>query len=612
MATPTLPRPVPPRVQGPVPPAGSGRPAAPPPDGTPGGGRWPSLDRLRTLLGTIEIFLAACACLGAGVLLATLVVGRTAVFWPSAEWLAVLVLSTGTALLAWGLAAAREPGRPLDRLRAAAWPSLALLPAALGGLAVYRDETSHHFVASYLPTKQTLFAYTLLAFAGGQATYWLSAVSRRRPPGPPGSGEAAPEEGPPAAGTAARAWPAAVAQTPLVLLAIAWAAYLNANVLTPWVPRQTDLGVNLAGARDLVRGILPYHDAIPIWADRVHLLPATLLLLFAPLNALPDGTAHLLFFLGNQILWLVAGWVLVRRLAPAGQEALWWAAVLLFGATYWPWQESIRFGQQDGLLILLFVLSITAAARGREGAAGAALGVALVVKPLSIWLPLVYLVHGRWRALLVAGVTAGLLVLATLPFTGWQPWWHFISVELPAMLPGTVRGTNIPLPSAHARMFVGRESLGDGEPAPTLGIISALNLGANVAGLLLVAHLFLRRPGSTASRRRAWLLDAALGLTLTLLLAPMAWQHYSSWLAVAFFVLALPEVWRPLASGSRLLTASLAGAAFLLLSLEDDHLLHVMTPIVDPWPGALAFYTVGLLLLAVALALARFDVAPDA
>ncbi len=192
-----------------------------------------------------------------------------------------------------------------------------------------------------------------------------------------------------------------------------------------------------------------------------------------------------------------------------------------------------------------------------------ALGLALVVKPLSIWLPLCYLIHGRWRALAMAGVTGAALALATLPVTGWEPWGHFLGVELPAMLPGTVRGTNIPLPSLHARMFVGREALGNGEPAPTLAIISALNGARTLLGLLLVGHLALRRSGTAAGRRRDWLLDASLGLTLTLLLAPMAWQHYASWLCIAFFVLALPGVWRPLGRGARVASGALAGERLL-------------------------------------------------
>jgi hypothetical protein len=540
----------------------------------------------------VVLALAAVAVGGVGPFVATLLVGRSALFFPSAAWLLIAMSAGALAVAGWVGDALAQRGAWPERLRRGAWPSLALLPAALAGLAVYRDETSHHFVAGYAPTRDSLLAYTLVAFAGGQVAYWLSVLAGRVGPAPPSPTP-----------------PARPGQSvPPLFLAVATAAYVNASLYLQWVPRQPDLLVNLRGARDLLAGVLPYHDAVPVWADRVHLLPVTLVLLFGPLAALGDDPARTLFFLLNQALWVLAVAILVRRLAPAGQRWGWIAAGLVFGATFWPWQEAIRFGQQDGLLILLFVVSILAAGKGREGVAGLALGVALVVKPLSIWLPLIYLAHRRWRTLLIAGATGAVLTLATLPVSGLEPWLHFVRVEVPAMLPGTVRGTNIPLPSLHARMFVGREALGDGEAAPTLGIISALNTAANVLGLLLVAHLALRRQEGRGGEgsQRAWLLDASLGLTLTLLLAPMAWQHYASWLTIAFFVLALPEVWRPLGRGARIGAAGLAGAAFLLLGLEDSHLLRLLAPLVGQWPAVLAWYAAGLLAMAGALAVARF------
>jgi hypothetical protein len=299
--------------------------------------------------------------------------------------------------------------------------------------------------------------------------------------------------------------------------------------------------------------------------------------------------------------------LLIRRLVPAAQRPAWYAGALVFGAVYWPWQEAIRFGQQDGLLLLLFVLSITAIAGGRERTAGVALGLALVVKPLSVWLPLAYLLHGKWRALVVAALCAAALALATLPFTGWAPWWHFLRVELPDMLPGTVRGTNIPLASVHARFFVGREALGNGDPAPTLAVISAFNAAASLVALLVVCRMRLHRE---PDMRRAWMLDAAMGLTLTLLLAPMAWQHYASWLCIAFLVLALPAIWQPLGRLERAALAGLSGAGFFLLSLNDDQLLHVLAPVVARWPAAISFYALGLVCVAGALAVARFATPP--
>ncbi|HEX2183983.1 MAG TPA: hypothetical protein VHN78_00585, partial [Chloroflexota bacterium] len=119
-----------------------------------------------------------------------------------------------------------------------------------------------------------------------------------------------------------------------------------------------------------------------------------------------------------------------------------------------------------------------------------------------------------------------------------------------------------------------------------------------------------RDPGLPPPGGRDWLLDASIGLALTLLLAPMAWQHYASWLCIAFFVLALPEVWGPLSRGARVATGTLAGAGFLLLSLEDGRLLQLMTPIVERWPGALAFYCVGLLCLTGSLLVARWAGSP--
>ncbi len=411
-----------------------------------------------------------------------------------------------------------------------------------------------------------------------------------------------------------------VAAAPTLALALACAAYGNAALFAPWLPPQVDLLTNLKGARDVLTGGTPYHDSIPVWADRVHLLPATLLLLFAPLSALGDDPARVVFFLGNQALWLGAAWLFIRRLVPPDQR-VWWLAVALFaGATYWPWLESIRFGQQDGLIVLLFVLSLTAAAAGRWRETGIALGLAFVVKPLSIWLPLVYVVHRQWRALVVAGVTAAALFLVTLPFTGLDPWLHFAAVEVPDMLPGTVRGTNIPLQSVHARIFVGRSRLADGDPAPLLGVISGLNLAANALGLLLVARLALRTAHDAGRRsdqdvrlRRDWLLDGSIGLTLTLLLAPMAWQHYASWLLIGFGVLALPDVWRPLATAPRFAAALLAGAAYLLLSLDDARLLPRIEPLVERWPAVMSFYAVGLLCLLGALLIARLgSTAPQA
>ena len=114
-----------------------------------------------------------------GPFVATLLVGRSALFFPSAAWLLIAMGAGALAVAGWVGDALAQPGTWPERLRRGAWPSLALLPAALAGLAVYRDETSHHFVAGYAPTRDSLLAYTLVAFAGGQVAYWLSVLAGR-------------------------------------------------------------------------------------------------------------------------------------------------------------------------------------------------------------------------------------------------------------------------------------------------------------------------------------------------------------------------------------------------------------------------------------------------
>jgi hypothetical protein len=545
---------------------------------------------LRRLLAPAEVGVAAAAAVGAAGFAATTVFGRTALFWPSIHWAATFALALLAIGALWWLASRAAEGDGWRRWHGATWPFLALAPAAAAAVALYLDDRSNHLVANGESTKPELVTYLAALFVLGQVAYWLTIAGRHvRWP----------------SRTAASAAPAAL------LLAIGIAVYANVSLYQRWPPFQIDFQVNLAAARELLAGHVPYRNDVPVWNDRVHQLPTTLVLLFGPLTLLSDSAAEVLFFFANQACWVAGAWLFIHRLVAREHRLYWVAGALLLGATYWPWQESINFGQPDGLLFLLWVWSITAVVAGRELPAGITLGLAFPVKPVSIWLPAIYLLHGRWRTLLVAGVMIAAVVLVTLPLTTWASWVTFVTVEVPAMLPGTVRGTNIPLASEYARFFVGREALGNGDPAPSYLIIRALDFGANVLALLLLAHLYVRpRERGAPAKTRAWLLDVCLGLVLTLLLAPYAWQHYASWLALAFLVLALPATWQPLDRVARVASAALAAAGFLLLSLDDSRLIDYLQPLVDRWPGVMAFYTAGLFCVAGALLVARLAPAP--
>ena len=59
---------------------------------------------------------------------------------------------------------------------------------------------------------------------------------------------------------------------------------------------------------------------------------------------------------------------------------------------------------------------------------------------------------------------------------------------------------------------------------------------------------------------------------------------------------------------ARVASAVLGAAGFLLLSLDDGRLIDYLQPIVDRWPAAMAFYTLGLVSLAGALLVPRLTV----
>src|SRR5436190_8375022 len=312
---------------------------------------------LRRVLAPAELGLAAVAVVGAAVFSATAAFGRTSLFWPSERWAGAFAATLGLELALWWVAARAVPSPSQanwHRWHAAAWPFLAALPAAAAAAALYVDDRSNHLVATGQSTKPELVTYLALVFLTGQAAYWLAAPRRRTADG----GRRQVSGGPP---SAVRRHLATA-----LLLAIAAAVYVHVSVFQRWPPFQIDFQVNLAAARELLAGHVPYRNDVPVWDDRVHQLPTTLAVLFGPLTLLPPDLAATLFFLGNQACWVAGVWLFIRRLVAPQHRTLWFAGALALGATFWPWQESINFGQPDGLLFLLFVWSMTAVAAGRE------------------------------------------------------------------------------------------------------------------------------------------------------------------------------------------------------------------------------------------------------
>jgi hypothetical protein len=391
------------------------------------------------------------------------------------------------------------------------------------------------------------------------------------------------------------------------VLAVAALVYWNGAVLDPLQFRGfPDFITQMTGARRLLAGELPYDPAIRVWTD-VNLPPITLLLLFAPFAPLGEFAGKLAFFALNHAAFFAGLAVLLRwarpREWPAG--AGWAALVVAAAAVFEPWHDSLRLGQQNGIVFFFLAAAAAAFLHRRDTLAGGALALALIGKPSAALLGLYFLFASRWRAA-AAAAGAGLLAFAaTLPWAGIDNWRYYLLEKAPQILAGTPQQSNVALLALHARLFLPLDALGSFDAMPPVPPAQALTRAAQVAGiaaLWLLVTRPTRHPGKTSGRTAA-LLEFGVALVLSLSLVGHAWQSYTTWLAVAFVPLADARLWQRVPPRYRAPLILLAGGSYAALALDDVSLYRV----VGTTTPAAAFFAslpnVALLVLAYTLAL---------
>ncbi|HEX2033989.1 MAG TPA: glycosyltransferase family 87 protein [Chloroflexota bacterium] len=390
-------------------------------------------------------------------------------------------------------------------------------------------------------------------------------------------------------------------------------AYWNGAVLDPLQFRGfPDYVTQMGGARRLLAGQLPYNPDIRVWTD-VNLPPITLLLLFAPFTLLSELAGKLVYFTLNHAAFLVGVALLVVTARPPGAvmgPLLWTALLAALGLTFEPWHDSLRLGQQNGIVFLCLVLALVALCQRRDALAGVALAAAFIGKPSSALLGLYLLYAGRWRAI-AAGAVCGLgLFAVTLPWTGVENWRYYLLEKAPQILAGTPQQSNVALLALHARLFLPREALSSFDAMPLVPAAQWMTRVAQVLGALALWGVTRRgrqrvagagAPGQGSDRLTVHL-EFAVALVLSLSLVGHAWQSYVTWLILAFAPLADPRLWQALPPGPRRWVAVLAGGSYAALALHDVALYKVIG---TTTPAAAAFASlpnVALLVLAFALA----------
>ncbi|MGH7760147.1 MAG: glycosyltransferase family 87 protein [Candidatus Dormibacteraceae bacterium] len=125
---------------------------------------------------------------------------------------------------------------------------------------------------------------------------------------------------------------------------------------------------------------------------------------------------------GTVYVWLVA--------SVAALVAAWWMAApgstralalwLIAALAWYPVQYSLSLAQPDLIVLLAAVACWKLAENGRLYLAGAVLGVSVLKPQLTLAVPLVLLVAGRWRIAAAWAVTVGVLAVVSLLAIGQQ------------------------------------------------------------------------------------------------------------------------------------------------------------------------------------------------
>jgi hypothetical protein len=140
-------------------------------------------------------------------------------------------------------------------------------------------------------------------------------------------------------------------------------------------------------------------------------------LLFVPFTFLPYVPAYLVWN-GLNVLLVLASLILLRKQF-AEIRRLPFAFLVLAALGFLPVTSGIVQGQDSNLLLFLYVVALTAAARGSDAAAGAALGAGLI--KFNLILPLIFLLAAKRPRLLLGFVpVAALLGGISLAMIGWQ------------------------------------------------------------------------------------------------------------------------------------------------------------------------------------------------
>ncbi|MDP6509420.1 MAG: glycosyltransferase family 87 protein [Chloroflexota bacterium] len=547
------------------------------------------LERIGAVLGWLSVPATGAA-------LATLIVGRTLLFWPGRDWLLAFVVATLLIAAVWLAVECWRGVTTRESWWRSGLPLLLLADAWLVLGFAYLDETTNHLLsADLLPggliVEPDLQGYLELKFVvlvvGRLLLWWWD-----------GAGGEQPDSEEPAGSDAL--WIVAV-----VVLA---GLYIRMNVLDVLaIETPSDFRVNYVAALALGEGLNPYDNAVALavagregipyvgtetWAVVTN--PPTAMSYFYLFTGMGFDAARVAFLWVNQALLLLTGLVLWAIARPA-RPWRWLAFVLALAVAFEPLAATLRLGQVDVVVALLLSAAVLAGWRGMGFVAGAAVGVAAGFKLAPALLVLYFLWRREWRA--VGGLAAGgLAALAvSLLLVGTETWNYYLAERLPDLLAGTGLWDNLALPG-----LVSRYALGTSQAQVYWGTLPAMPLATSLGYFAAAAVLLLTGPALRARRSRA--LEFGVATAAVLLIAGVAWPHYALWLLPALAWLGAGWSW-PRNGRRRLIAGGLLGAGLALISLPLPAYENLFGGLYAASVTAMSLRNLGLLAVFGALAL---------
>lgn len=321
----------------------------------------------------------------------------------------------------------------------------------------------------------------------------------------------------------------------LVALVALGAAYVRSAWLMPLRNYPYDFSINYTGARLLSltgadgdiydRAALdeeaaPYttYEALYSQLFLTYIQTPLTAVLIMPVAGMSLDAARFAVLAASNALLITAAVVMLIALRPSRLLVL--ATFILF-ATFEPIFDSLRLGQVDGLIVLLLALAFLALRRGRPWLIGAALAGAAVLK-MSPAIVIGYFAWRReWRVL--AGAAAGSVVLlaVSVGVAGWQNHVIFLRDTAPRLAKGSTQYDNIALGGALSRAHFGEASWYYEDEVPDWPL--PLRLAAAVLGGSIVI-------GGYVLARRDREAGFMLATSAAVLVAPIAWSFYPTWL----------------------------------------------------------------------------------